>query len=810
MATRQEWNNWFDLAKSHDILRVAQDLGARLKKAATAEFVGACLIDGGTDRFSVNTRKQVFNCRGVEEGGDIIKMVCHCLGCSIPEACERITGRSRPDSSRDESMEDRAARIHENSSRMEAARIRQEKEHEVERIKARRDEEAVSAIIDRAVPIEGTHAEAYLKIGRGLTPNKRLTADLRFVAALDYWEVPGNGSGELRMLASLPALIAVIRNFAGDVIGISQTYLDPKEPTKWRPTGSVRNSAKKIRGQKKGGMIRLGRPTETLAIGEGWENPLAWDQLRGLGFFGDVLAGEDISLVAAVDLGNLAGKAAGTAPHPTEKEESGRARRIADGRRPDPDGEGVGIPDGVRSVIILGDYDSEVFITASRVALAATRFKMKGLQVSIHFPGWPGLDWNNVLERAVKDELSPLPEPTPPSSSYEQRVANFRHPGAIETYDEYMARVGFLFEPPPTFRFTLIRFASFKPLDADDYCVKGFLPRMGLVVVWGEEKCGKSFFVFDLLMHVALGWDYRGHHVRQGAVVYVTLEGGGGFRKRREAFRQAKLKGDEEPPFYFIVNPLSLAADREDLTKDIRRQLGEDIPAVVCIDTLNRSIAGSENSDEDMGAYIKAADAIRDAFDCLVVVIHHSGHVAQRPRGHSSLMGALDVQIAVRRDAEGYVEARLELAKDGETGLVFLSRLEKVEIGRDTDGDPVTSCVIREVDGTADKVAPRRTKRGRRSDDVEKVKRATIEAYERLADDADSRSGFDGKPVKKIEIERLREEVKSRGFLETENGALTSMARKHFFRAKTDLIESQRYIEDNGMFWKLTSDPSGL
>jgi AAA domain len=154
-------------------------------------------------------------------------------------------------------------------------------------------------------------------------------------------------------------------------------------------------------------------------------------------------------------------------------------------------------------------------------------------------------------------------------------------------------------------RFALIRFGDFKPLDGDDYCVKGVLPSSGLAIFWGAPKCGKSFFVFDLLMHVALGWEYRGHRVRQGPVVYVCLEGARAFRKRREAFRLAKLNG-ENPPFFFIVNSLSLAADRQKLINDIRRQAGKDVPTVVCIDTLNRSLAGSENSDEDMSAYIKA------------------------------------------------------------------------------------------------------------------------------------------------------------------------------------------------------------
>jgi hypothetical protein len=159
--------------------------------------------------------------------------------------------------------------------------------------------------------------------------------------------------------------------------------------------------------------------------------------------------------------------------------------------------------------------------------------------------------------------------------------------------------------------------------------------------------------------------------------------------------------------------PLSLAADRHALIGDIKRQLGEDIPAAVCIDTLNRSLAGSESSDEDMGAYIRAADGIRDAFGCLVVIVHHCGHNGERPRGHSSLMGGLDVQIGVRRDAASNVVAELELAKDGEVGLAFVSRLEAVELGRDKEDDPVTSCVVVAVDGGEAKPAAKPHRLGR-------------------------------------------------------------------------------------------------
>jgi hypothetical protein len=45
------------------------------------------------------------------------------------------------------------------------------------------------------------------------------------------------------------------------------------------------------------------------------------------------------------------------------------------------------------------------------------------------------------------------------------------------------------------------------------------------------------------------------------------------------------------------------------------------------------------------------------------------------------------------------VIAELELAKDMEVGLQFVSELKKVELGLDDDGDPVTSLVVVAAEG---------------------------------------------------------------------------------------------------------------
>ena len=277
----------------------------------------------------------------------------------------------------------------------------------------------------------------------------------------------------------------------------------------------------------------------------------------------------------------------------------------------------------------------------------------------------------------------------------------------IETLEEFIESSRKYFEPRPySGPFLLRRFADIDVGREGLYLVKGLIPRSGLVVIWGPPKCGKSFFVFDLTLHVALGWSYRGCRVKGGAVVYCALEGAEGFKARAAAFRIEKLSASEaEPNLHLMSAPLNLVADHGAFVAAIRAQLAGANPVAVVIDTLNRSLTGSESDDKDMAAYVRAADAIRQAFDCAIIIVHHCGHGGDRPRGHSSLIGAVDAQISVKRDAADQIIATLELAKDGPTGKEFVSRLVPVEVGTDEDGDAITSCTIEAVEMTGEEKA---------------------------------------------------------------------------------------------------------
>jgi hypothetical protein len=79
-------------AHEADLLNLAQIYGVVLKRAGANEFTAECPVCGGRDRFSVNTKKRVWNCRQCGLGGDPIALVRHVEGCSFADAVQRLTG----------------------------------------------------------------------------------------------------------------------------------------------------------------------------------------------------------------------------------------------------------------------------------------------------------------------------------------------------------------------------------------------------------------------------------------------------------------------------------------------------------------------------------------------------------------------------------------------------------------------------------------------------------------------------------------------------------------------------------------------
>ena len=250
-------------------------------------------------------------------------------------------------------------------------------------------------------------------------------------------------------------------------------------------------------------------------------------------------------------------------------------------------------------------------------------------------------------------------------------------------------------DEPRKYRFKLVSFTDLKPGAEPLYLVDELIPIAGLVDVWGKAKCFKSFWTLDLMLHVAMGWEYRERYVQQGSVVYCAFEGAHGYKKRGEALRRRYgIAPETHVPLYVMPGQANLITEHRLLISEIAEQLGDTPPAAVVLDTLNKSlVVAQKNKDVNMGNYVRAAEAIRDRFHCVVIIVHHCGYDDTRPRGHSSLPGAVDAQLAVVRQEE-IVTVTVEMMRDGPEETQVVSAVETVEVGQDQNGKVLTSLVV--------------------------------------------------------------------------------------------------------------------
>jgi len=219
-------------------------------------------------------------------------------------------------------------------------------------------------------------------------------------------------------------------------------------------------------------------------------------------------------------------------------------------------------------------------------------------------------------------------------------------------------------------------------------------------VIYGESNCGKTFFMLDLAMHVALGKPWYEQDVIQGGVIYAALEGGHGTNNRIAAYKNHN-NITQSIPLAVISSNLNFLDTEGDVTElieaieEAKERLGG--VKLIIVDTLSRALAGGdENSSADMGKMIVNADAIRAITGAHIAFIHHSGKDAMRgARGHSSLRAAVDTEIEIKRVDE-HSPSIIKVVKQREIEMLEdkAFRLERVILGVSDRNKEIASCVV--------------------------------------------------------------------------------------------------------------------
>jgi putative DNA primase/helicase len=229
------------IAKARDV-RIEDELarrGVRLRRDTKTWLSGPCLKCGGTDRFSINTVRQFWNCRVCDVGGDVIRLVEHIDGISFVGAVNLLAGE-RGDEARSQA---RAPDPAQNN--------------------ATRNIERALELWRHAIAPRGTPVEAYLQ-SRAL----QLPPDPARVIRFHHFCPFGK--------ARLPCMLALVRNIrSNEAQAIVRTAFNADGSAQKNARGKT---ARLSLGPVHGGAIMLSPPEEIgwcLGVAEGMETALS-------------------------------------------------------------------------------------------------------------------------------------------------------------------------------------------------------------------------------------------------------------------------------------------------------------------------------------------------------------------------------------------------------------------------------------------------------------------------------------------------------------------------------------------------------
>lgn len=218
----------------------------------------------------------------------------------------------------------------------------------------------------------------------------------------------------------------------------------------------------------------------------------------------------------------------------------------------------------------------------------------------------------------------------------------------------------------PDARLALYDESDLAALPQPTQLIDGILPANALAVMVGEKGSLKTFLALDIAAHIANGLAWHGRETRRGTVIYAWGEGRLGIGPRVEAW--TRYHRAESSGVLFLPHRLNLndPADCDSFVATVERRLGvREGVALIVIDTLNRYSIGNENTSEDMSAFVRGCDALREATGATVLTVHHKGHAdADRGRGSSVLDAAADTVIFVSRD-DDRITVDCKKQKDG-------------------------------------------------------------------------------------------------------------------------------------------------
>lgn len=247
--------------------------------------------------------------------------------------------------------------------------------------------------------------------------------------------------------------------------------------------------------------------------------------------------------------------------------------------------------------------------------------------------------------------------------------------------------------------------ADFQPVP---YVVKELIAQRDMVTVVGAPGVGKSVLAPHLAYSVAQGRPVCGKRTRKGVVLYLAAENDRDMQKRIAALR---TRHGACPDLHMLPACGGKFRDNDFLRK-LRRLIQRLKPSLIVVDTLRAALPGiKENDSEGMGEAITTMRSLTKWGAAVLLVDHDNVAGSGLPRGHGSLHGDVDMNLALKRNDEGDVIGTPTKNRNGESYRPVLAyAIEPVDLDKlDEDGDPLTTVICEEKDvGEANRKAKER------------------------------------------------------------------------------------------------------
>jgi hypothetical protein len=328
-----------------------------------------------------------------------------------------------------------------------------------------------------------------------------------------------------------------------------------------------------------------------------------------------------------------------------------------------------------------------------------------------------------------------------------------------------------------------------------DYLLGNTICSTSRWLVYGDTGVGKTLFAMASAGAIASGQPFLNWGGRYPARV-MYLDGELPAETFKERMQMVATHWGEDIAFYGYCREVLSERDMPPLNTEpgqkwLLAEIAKIRPDIIFFDSIMCLCIGSMSEEESwlpMKPLIKQLSAKRVA----QMWLNHTGHDASRSYGSKMREWEMDTVAGLFKvDKDDPLETSMEI------------KFPKARLRTPETAAQFAPGIIRLVNGEwtrEDAIADRKGKGEQSESQI--IQHAILDAYGRLVEHGDRSSGFDGKPVIKVKVKAIREEVKSRGFLDTDdNGNVDATSRSNFRHAKSKLIAAKKLIESDKMIW---------